>query len=83
MQQISILGAFHLVTQVDTELFYFSWHSSNKETILVSTGVTKWKAPISISRLSLIINRVLTAFENFTRVTLEYHLFIIFIIYYV
>jgi len=45
MNEIS--GAFHLVTQVDKS-FYFSWHSiSNKDrTILMSTCVTKCKAPI-------------------------------------
>jgi len=41
------IGAFHLLTQVNTTSFYLSWYSRNNKdrTILVLTYVIKWKVP--------------------------------------
>jgi len=51
----SSIGAFHLMTQINTTSFYLSWHSrSNKNrTILVPTCVIKWKALNSLFQVPL------------------------------
>lgn len=47
----AILGAFHLMTQVDTSIIlsFFQYLKKNKDrTMFVSTYVTKWKIPINV-----------------------------------
>jgi len=62
LARLTTLGAFHLVTQVDTNIIlsFLTFNKKQSRTILVSTCVTKWKAPIGLSFLLTLVHFTLS-----------------------